>query len=61
MNIGEARAGIDRGVVYAGPPKEVGVITSVNSKYVFVRRYGNHKHSQATNPCDLEFEFPEEL
>ena len=34
---------------------EVGIITSYNNMYVFVR-YGNSLYSQATYPDNLEFE-----
>jgi hypothetical protein len=52
---------VDRRVVYTpfkGCPlsmKESGVITSVNSKFIFVR-YGNDVNSKATDPEDLEYE-----
>lgn len=34
---------------------EYGVITSKNSKFVFVR-YGNDVNSKATDVCDLEYD-----
>ena len=39
---------------YEGKKLEEGVITSVNSKYVFVR-YGNEYQSKATDPEDLRY------
>lgn len=48
---------VGRAVVYRDAPCYVpqeGVITSFNDKYVFVR-YGAKKHSEATNPLDLDF------
>lgn len=59
MTLEEAKNNIGRWVVYTpfkGCPdnqKEVGVITSVNDTYVFVR-YGNELHSKATRPEDLK-------
>ncbi|AMM44972.1 hypothetical protein SP15_174 [Bacillus phage SP-15] len=44
---------------YIGCPdhlKEEGVITTVGTRYVFVR-YGNDIHSKATSPEDLEYAF----
>lgn len=47
---------IGRTVVYdPGYKKEVGVITSFNDKYVFVR-YGSDIHSKATRRDDLKYE-----
>lgn len=48
---------IGRGVVYTPShgESESGVITSFNEYYVFVR-YGSNRHSQATNPKQLEYE-----
>lgn len=57
MTLAEAAAGVGRGVVYTphhGGPKEDGVITSVNDRYVFVR-YGARQGSSATEAADLEF------
>lgn len=54
MNIGDAQAGSR--VVYQ-PTKEDGVVTSINSTYVFVR-YGDDTHSKATDPGDLELMTP---
>jgi hypothetical protein len=58
MTIEEAMKNIGKSVVYQPKvgPIEAGVITSVNNKFIFVR-YGSHKHSQATKPEDLKFEF----
>ena len=47
LNVGEL------GQPSAGP--ESGVITSVNSRYVFVR-YGAELHAKATDPADLTLE-----
>jgi hypothetical protein len=55
MNIGDAQVGSR--VVYT-PRKEDGVVTSINSTYVFVR-YGGDTNSKATNPGDLELMTPE--
>ena len=60
MTLDNARKNIGRYVKYTpfkGCDKsqiELGVITSVNDSYVFVR-YGNDLHSKATNPSDLSF------
>jgi hypothetical protein len=59
MTLEEARKNIGRYVVYtpfegcSDNQKEVGVITSVNDTYVFVR-YGDELHSKATRPEDLK-------
>jgi hypothetical protein len=51
----DAAQNIGRKVVYRlGYRTEEGVITSVNSRYVFVR-YGSDVHSKATLPQFLEF------
>lgn len=47
------------GVVYTphdgGGPKEDGVVTSVNDRYVFVRYRGSlSQYGTATDPADLE-------
>lgn len=59
MTIDQARAAIGRRVIYrpgyAEAPPEYGVITSVNTKYVFVR-YGSAVQSAATDPTDLELD-----
>ena len=58
MTLEEAKQNIGRYVVYIPHPtcpnnqRELGVITSVNEKYVFVR-YGNDVHSKATRAEDL--------
>ena len=60
MTLEEARNNIGRYVVYipfngcSDNQKELGVITSVNDTYVFVR-YGDDLHSKATRPEDLKF------
>lgn len=55
MTLEQAADNIGRAVVYHGfGPVEEGVITSVNSTWVFVR-YGADKHSKATMPQMLEF------
>lgn len=60
MTLEEARNNIGRYVVYtpfegcSDNQKELGVITSVNDTYVFVR-YGDELHSKATRPEDLKF------
>lgn len=55
MTLDEARERIGNAVVYRPTvgPVEQGVITSVNSHYVFVR-YGSNIGSAATRPEDLE-------
>ena len=59
MTLEDARKNIGRYVTYTpydGCPKEqleLGVINSVNDKYVFVR-YGNDINSKATRPEDLK-------
>lgn len=59
MTLEEARKNIGRYVTYTpfkGCSKdqlELGVITSVNERYVFVR-YGNEINSKATRPEDLK-------
>lgn len=59
MTIEQARDAVGRKVVYRAEyqtprePGEEGVITSVNSQYVFVR-YGAKAGSQATYPRNLE-------
>jgi hypothetical protein len=50
-------AGLHREVIYHAAPGtlgEVGVITSVNSSYVFVR-FGHDRYSKACRPQDLEW------
>lgn len=60
MTLEQAKKNIGRYVIYTpyeGCPKdqlELGVITSVNEHYVFVR-YGNDINSKATSPYDLKF------
>ena len=60
MTLEQARANMGRYVTYIpfeGCDKsqyELGVITSVNDRYVFVR-YGNQINSKATRPEDLRF------
>lgn len=60
MTLEEAKNNIGKFVIYTpfdgclDKEKEVGVITSVNERYVFVR-YGDELHSKATNPLDLKF------
>ena len=49
MKIEEARNNICRMVKYR---EEYGIITSVNSTYVFVK-YANNNNSKATAPQDL--------
>ncbi len=58
MTLDDAREAIGRTAVYERPhcAKEVGVITSVNDTYVFVR-YGTSQTSHATSPEDLMLEF----
>ena len=59
MTLEEARKNIGRYVVYTpfkgcdASQKEMGIITSVNDRYVFVR-YGNDINSKATRPEDLK-------
>lgn len=61
MTIIEAHLGIGRTVIYTPFPgcdldmTEVGVITSVGDKNVFVR-YGSDLHTKATCPADLHFD-----
>lgn len=57
MSLEEAAAGIGRAVVYDNGfgDRETGVITSTNSRVVFVR-YGARPNAQATSPGDLTFE-----
>ena len=57
MNLDQARHAIGARVVYRRPhcEVEVGVITSVNDTYIFVR-YGSSPTSQATSPEDLNLE-----
>lgn len=62
MTLEEARVNVGRTVVYwpipTEPPSlEVGVITSVNDTFVFVR-YGADVGSKAAMPDDLQLEFP---
>ena len=56
MTVDEARASIGRRVEYRPPhpalPAEEGVITSVNSRFVFVR-YGDDLTAKATPPEHL--------
>ena len=52
IDVGEKDIG--RRVTYKGPPVEVGVITSFNSQYVFVR-YGDEKHAKGTKPEDIHY------
>jgi hypothetical protein len=60
MTLQEAKNNIGKWVVYtpfdgcSKDQKEIGIITSVNESYVFVR-YGNELHSKATLPEDLKF------
>lgn len=58
ITLGQARDAVGRKVVYERPfcSKEVGVITSVNDTYVFVR-YGTNQTSHATSPEDLTLEW----
>lgn len=60
MTIEEAKENINKTVLYNAYPgtggAEVGVITSVNTTYVFVR-FGADLHSKAVYPDDLELEF----
>lgn len=59
MTLDEARANIGNGVVYRRDgwcdchETEDGTITSVSSRWVFVR-YGYGTTSKATDPADLE-------
>jgi hypothetical protein len=55
VTLDEAAAHVGSQVVYCvgAGPAEVGVITSCNAAYVFVR-YGNDTFSRATRPEDLE-------
>ena len=64
MTLDEARGAIDREVLYLPPggsidSTEVGVITSVNHRYVFVR-FGSGATSAACNPADLTLLSPEQ-
>lgn len=64
MTLAEARQLIGRTVIYrrwpvTAGPSDIGVITSVNDTYVFVR-YRSDTHSKATDPRDLTLEGPEE-
>lgn len=60
MTLEEAKNNIGRYVTYipfqgcSKDQHELGVITSVNETYVFVR-YGNDINSKATRPEDLKF------
>jgi len=55
MTLDEAAANVGAGVVYRSMGGiEDGVITSVNSRVVFVRYKGDNG-SKATNPGDLTF------
>lgn len=58
MTLDEAREKVGSGVVYSPGygPKEDGVITSVNDRYVSVR-YAGDQISKATRPEDLELLF----
>ena len=59
LTLETAREGIGQGVVYQPPGypegREVGVITSVGDRVVFVR-YGADRGSKATSPNDLVWE-----
>lgn len=59
MTLAEAKHNIGRRVVYCPEnphiPREFGVISSVNDRYVFVR-YDKSGHSAATAPEDLYIE-----
>lgn len=61
MTLQQATNSIGRKVIYKPylgcgmDDHEYGVITSTNSKYVFVR-YGKDINSKATDPNDLELE-----
>lgn len=59
MTLDEARARIGDGVVYAPRygAREDGVITSVSSRFVFVR-YGATVYGKATAAADLTFASP---
>lgn len=60
ITLDEARENIGRTVIYQAPHPgaklEVGVISSVNCDYIFVR-YGEQTTAQATRPDDLRFQF----
>lgn len=62
ITLAEARVNIGRGVIYVRPhcDREVGAITSVNERFVFVRYRSQHPsaHGKATDPADLEWETP---
>lgn len=53
MNLETARKNIGRRVEYQGAKNFTGVITSVGSRFVFVR-YGTDKRPEATHARDLE-------
>jgi hypothetical protein len=55
VTLDEALGHVDHGVVYAPAhgKREDGVITSVGTRYVYVR-YAGDAHSKATEPGDLE-------
>lgn len=61
MTLEQAKASIGRRVVYvpfAGcdpGQHEIGIITSTNNRFVFVR-YGSDINSKATSPEDLQLE-----
>ena len=58
MGIDPDETDIGRQVIrreYVGGPVEIGIITSFNSEYVFVR-YGSDAYSKATAPHELEFQ-----
>jgi hypothetical protein len=66
MTLSEASEAVGRAVLYARhnepwPPTwptavpERGIISSVNSRYVFVQ-YGAELHAKATDPADLTLE-----
>ena len=59
MTLDEARDAIGQSVVYARPygAREDGVITSVSSRFVFVR-YGATVYGKATAAADLTFLSP---
>jgi hypothetical protein len=57
MTIDEAARSIGRSVIYDDGygTREIGVITSISARFVFVR-YRDHPNSQATPPEVLRFE-----
>jgi hypothetical protein len=62
MTLTEAREHVGDGVIYRPPfgTPEPGVISSVGTKYVFVR-YGSDQFGKSTDPAALTLATPEVL